>query len=313
MLNRNNFVARDMAHSNDLQGMFQFHPAETMEHSYLKSMAHILEHGVETKDRTGVGTYKCFGMMMKFPLYDSYFPAVTTKKLAWKAMSSELIWFLEGSGDEKRLREILHGDYNSPKGTIWTDNLNADYWKHKSKFEGDLGRIYGVQWRSWRDLQGNAIDQLANVIHQLKNEPFSRRIILSAWNPGELSDMALPPCHTFSQFSVNKYGELDCLMYQRSGDFFLGIPFNIASYSLLTHMLAQVTGLKPGMFTHVVGDAHIYSDHVEQVKLQLSREIYTPPKLDIDTSIKNINDFKMDSFRLVDYKSHEAIKANMAV
>lgn len=296
-------------------GMYQGFQAELMELSYLQAMKYILENGDPTIDRTGVGTLKCFGLMMKFPLNSPkvYFPAVTTKKLAWKAMTSELLWFLEGSGDEKRLREILHGDYNSPKATIWTENLEASYWKPKSKFEGDLGRIYGVQWRSWKDTKGNSTDQVKNIIEQLKNDPHSRRIILSAWNPGELVDMALPPCHTFSQFSVNSKGELDCLMYQRSGDFFLGIPFNIASYSLFTHMLAQVTGLKPGMFTHVVGDAHIYQNHKEQVELQLSREIYIPPTLEIDTSVKNIDDFKMDSFKLVNYQSHAAIKADMAV
>lgn len=278
---------------------------------YNDALKFILENGVKSEDRTGEGTLSYFGYQMRFDLSKG-FPAVTTKKLAWKAMLSELIWFIEGSGDEKRLREILHGDRNSPKPTIWTANAEASYWKPKAQFDGDLGRVYGVQWRSWQGADGKVYDQLQQLIHDLKNNPYSRRHILTAWNVAELNQMALPPCHTFSQFYVRN-GKLSCQMYQRSADFFLGVPFNIASYALFTHMLAQVCGLEVGEFVHTFGDAHIYLNHLDAVKEQLSREPYDLPTLKINPEIKNIEDFTMNDFELINYKHHEAIKAPMAV
>lgn len=278
---------------------------------YNDALRFILENGVKSEDRTGEGTLSYFGYQMRFDLSKG-FPAVTTKKLAWKAMLSELIWFIEGSGDEKRLREILHGDRNSPKPTIWTANAEASYWKPKAQFDGDLGRVYGVQWRSWQGADGKVYDQLQQLIHDLKNNPYSRRHILTAWNVAELNQMALPPCHTFSQFYVRN-GKLSCQMYQRSADFFLGVPFNIASYALFTHMLAQVCGLEVGEFIHTFGDAHIYLNHIDAVNEQLAREPFALPTLKINTNVKNIEDFTMNDFELLNYKHHEAIKAPMAV
>ena len=198
---------------------------------YLDALKQVLEKGVDKKDRTGTGARAIFGMQMRFNMQDG-FPAVTTKKLAWKSVVSELLWFIEGSGDERRLSEILHGTKDKDKKTIWTSNAQASYWKPKAKFEGDLGRVYGVQWRHWKNPEGKEIDQLAEAIRQIKEEPQSRRIIVSAWNPGELNQMALPPCHMFFQFFVVD-NKLSLQMYQRSCDMFLGVPFNIASYSLL--------------------------------------------------------------------------------
>ena len=278
---------------------------------YNDALRFILENGVKSEDRTGEGTLSYFGYQMRFDLSKG-FPAVTTKKLAWKAVVSELLWFIEGSGDEKRLREILHGDRNSPKSTIWTANAEADYWKSKAKFDGDLGRVYGVQWRSWQGADGQVYDQLKQLISDLINNPYSRRHILNAWNVAELSQMALPPCHTFSQFYVRN-GKLSCQMYQRSADFFLGVPFNIASYSLFTHMLAQVCGLEVGEFIHTFGDAHIYLNHIDAVHEQLRREPYDLPTLKINPEIKDIEKFSMNDFELLNYKHHEAIKAPMAV
>jgi len=201
---------------------------------YHEALKQILENGKNKTDRTGVGTRSVFGYQMRFNLQEG-FPAVTTKKLAWRAVVSELLWFLEGSGDERRLAEILHGTRDSSKNTIWTANAEADYWKPKAKFEGDLGRVYGVQWRHWqRPFLNSDIDQLENLIEGIKKDPGSRRHIMTAWNPGELDQMALPPCHILSQFNVTD-GYLSCQLYQRSCDMFLGVPFNIASYSLLTY------------------------------------------------------------------------------
>jgi len=278
---------------------------------YLDALKHILEKGVEKKDRTGVGTRAVFGMQLRFSMEDG-FPAMTTKKLPWKSVASELLWFIEGSDDERRLAEILHGTRDREKTTIWTANANADYWKPKAKFEGDLGRVYGVQWRKWKSPDGKEIDQLASAINLIKENPTSRRIIISAWNPGELNQMALPPCHAFFQFFVAG-GKLSLQMYQRSCDMFLGVPFNIASYSLLLHMVAQATNLKAGEFVHVLGDAHIYHNHFEQVKEQLLRKPFPLPKLFLNPEIKNINDFKMEDIRLEKYEYHPAIKAPMAV
>jgi thymidylate synthase len=300
---------------------------------YLDALQTILSNGTQRSDRTGTGTIGVFGMQQRYNLAAG-FPAVTTKKLAWKSVVSELLWFIEGSGDEKRLREILHGSRETTKSTIWSDNATADYWKPKAKFEGDLGRVYGVQWRHWRTVQhvkagsfkndlGSyfsvhggiqevEVDQLRNLIEGIRRDPHGRRHILSAWNPGELQDMALPPCHCFAQFYVAD-GKLSCQMYQRSCDLFLGVPFNIASYSLLTHMIAQVCGLEVGEFVHVLGDAHIYLNHVEQVKEQLTREPLPAPTLWINPEVTDITRFTMADIRLDNYQSHTAIAAPMAV
>jgi thymidylate synthase len=283
-----------------------------MEKNYLDALQYVLDHGVSKTDRTGVGTLSCFGMQQRYDLSKG-FPAVTTKKLAWRSVVSELLWFIEGSRDERRLRELLHGDKNSEKTTIWTANAEADYWKSKSKFPGDLGRIYGVQWRKWESPRwGSNVDQLSVLIENIKRDPHGRRHILTAWNPGELKDMALPPCHVLSQFNVTD-GKLSCQMYQRSCDMFLGVPFNIASYSLLTHMIAQVCDLDVGEFVHVLGDAHIYSNHIEQVKEQLTREPLPAPTLRLNPKIKDIDKFTMADIELVDYQSHAPIRAEMAV
>ncbi len=278
---------------------------------YLDAIRYVLENGTDRKDRTGIGTRAIFGMQMRFNMEEG-FPAVTTKKLAWNSVASELLWFIEGSDDERRLAEILYGTRDKDKKTIWTANAEADYWKPKAKFEGDLGRIYGVQWRRWKLPEGKEIDQLANAIEMIKKNPTSRRIIVNAWNAGELNQMALPPCHVFFQFFVLN-GRLSLQMYQRSCDMFLGVPFNIASYSLLLHIVAQVTGLKAGEFVHTLGDAHIYHNHFGQVKEQLARKPFPLPKLWLNPAIKNIDDFKMEDIKLENYNFHPPIKAPMAV
>ena len=297
---------------------------------YHDLLTDILENGESKDDRTGVGTISVFGRQLRFDLREG-FPAVTTKKLAWKACVGELLWFIEGSSDERRLAEITHGDPDG-KVTIWTPNALAPYWKPKATFEGDLGRVYGVQWRDWithipegepdiDDDYGKTyfdpvykhIDQLANLIEGLKTDPNGRRHILSAWNVGELDQMALPPCHVMSQFYVNKKKELSCHMYQRSVDVFLGLPFNIASYALLTHLIAQVCDLKVGELIISTGDTHIYTNHIEQVNEQLSRESYPNPTLSLNKEIKDIDKFTMSDIVLNDYKSHGTIKAEMAV
>lgn len=288
--------------------------------SYLNALKDILETGDHRPDRTGVGTISKFGVQMRFDLNEG-FPAITTKKLAWKACVSELLWFIEGSGDEYRLREILHGERYSEKKTIWTDNAQADYWVNKrlQRHPGDLGRVYGVQWRRWRKplIRVNKVvlqnhDQLLELIDGIKTDPYSRRHIITAWNPGELDLMALPPCHMMAQFYVNN-GKLSCQMYQRSADMFLGVPFNIASYALFTHMIAQVCNLEVGELIITLGDAHIYENHIEQVKEQLSRKPLPLPELKLNSEIEVITDFDMNDIELVDYESHEAIKAPMAV
>ena len=272
----------------------------------------ILKNGESRDDRTGVGTISVFGRQLRFDL-DSGFPAITTKKLAWKACVGELLWFLEGSNDERRLAEITHGSKEG-KVTIWTPNALAPYWKSKAKFEGDLGPVYGVQWRKWEGPRwGSLIDQVSNLVDSLKNDPNSRRHIISAWNVGELKDMALPPCHVMSQFYVSKDKKLSCHMYQRSVDVFLGLPFNIASYALLTHMIAQVCGLGVGELVISTGDTHIYKDHIEQVNEQLRREAYPQPTLWLNPEVKDIDSFTMDDIKLQNYQSHDSIKAVMAV
>lgn len=272
-------------------------------HDLLKD---ILFNGEERGDRTGVGTISVFGRQLRFDLTKG-FPAVTTKKLAWKSVVSELLWFLEGSGDERRLAEILYGSRDTERSTIWTGNAQAAYWTPKSKFDGDLGRVYGVQWRDWR-----GVDQLTKLIDGIKADPNGRRHILTAWNVDELDQMALPPCHVMSQFYVSK-GKLSCHMYQRSVDVFLGLPFNIASYALLTHMIAQVCDLTVGELVISTGDTHIYKNHVDQVKVQLDREEYSYPVLFLDPKIKDIDKFTMGDILLFDYQSHGTIKADMAV
>jgi thymidylate synthase len=305
---------------------------------YLDALKQVLESGTEHTDRTGTGTISLFGLQQRYDLR-SGFPAVTTKRLAWRSVVSELLWFIEGSGDENCLREILYGDRDSKQDTIWTANAQAPYWQDRARYQGDLGRIYGVQWRHWRtpieheqeifrDEFGNyydrggrlhikETDQLQDLIANIKRDPYSRRHILTAWNPGELADMALPPCHVMAQFSVrsvsNGRDQLSCQMYQRSCDMFLGVPFNVASYSLLTHMIAQVCDLAIGEFVHVLGDAHIYLNHVQQVKEQLKREPLPAPQLWLNPDIKDIDKFTMADIRLVDYQSYDAIKAEMAV
>jgi thymidylate synthase len=300
---------------------------------YHDLLADILTTGEVRDDRTGVGTHSVFGRQLRFNLAES-FPAITTKKLAWKAVCGELIWFLEGSGDERRLAEITHGNADG-KVTIWTPNALASYWKPKAQFEGDLGRVYGVQWRKWRkhklrgegtfnDDFGNIyrrrsttqvqeIDQVKELINGIKTNPYGRRHIISAWNVGELDDMALPPCHVMSQYYVSKDGKLSCHMYQRSVDVFLGLPFNIASYALLTHMIAQVCGLEVGELVISTGDTHIYTNHVEQVKEQLSRAEFPQPQLKLNPAVTDINSFTMSDIELVGYQSHGQIKADMAV
>jgi thymidylate synthase len=282
--------------------------------TYLDALKQVLDQGTIVNDRTQVGTISLFGMQQRYDLRHT-FPAVTTKKLAWKACVGELLWMIEGSGDERRLAEITHGSSNGTV-TIWTPNALAGYWKPKAKFNGDLGRVYGVQWRKWQGPNGS-VDQIADLIAGIKSNPHSRRHILTAWNPGELDQMALPPCHLMAQFYVKDVpggkSELSCQMYQRSCDMFLGVPFNIASYSLLTHMIAQVCNLNVGEFVHSLGDAHIYLNHVEQVKEQLSRVPMAAPRLKLNSSIKDINNFTMKDIKLENYQSHAGIKAPMAV
>ena len=292
----------------------------TSEQSYLNALKDILENGEDRPDRTGTGTRSIFGLQMRFDLAEG-FPAVTTKKLAWRAMVSELLWFIEGSGDELRLREILHGNRHTDKKTIWTDNALSPYWvgKKLKRSIGDLGRIYGMQWRRWRKplIRINKVvlqnhDQLINLIAGIKEDPYSRRHILTAWNPGELELMALPPCHILSQFWVNN-GKLSCHMYQRSADMFLGMPFNIASYALFTHMIAQVCNLEVGDLIISVGDAHIYNNHFDQVREQLSRKPFPLPTLVLNPDVSVIMNFEMEDIKLENYQSHETITAPMAV
>jgi thymidylate synthase len=254
----------------------------------------VLEHGKFKPDRTGTGTYSVFGAQARFPLTPG-FPLLTTKKLHLKSILYELLWFLRGDTNIKYLND--HGV------TIWNE------WADK---QGDLGRIYGAQWCDWRTPDGRSINQIDQVISQIKKSPESRRLIVCAWNVGELDQMALPPCHTLFQFFVQD-GELSCQLYQRSADLFLGVPFNIASYALLTRMVAQVCDLKPGVFVHTFGDLHLYSNHLEQAKLQLTREPRPLPEMKLNPAIKNIHDFRYEDFELVGYDPYPAIKAPIAV
>ncbi|MAJ97447.1 MAG: thymidylate synthase [Parcubacteria group bacterium] len=277
---------------------------------YLDALDHIMKNGVDREGRNG-WTRSSFAIQMRFNLEEG-FPAVTTKKLAFKSVLSELIWFIEGSNDERRLAEILYDTRDSEKKTIWTANAEADYWKSKAQFEGDLGRVYGVQWRDWTNSKGEKIDQLADVIERIKTNPYDRRLIVSAWNPGELDQMALPPCHRDFQFYVAE-GTLSLHMNQRSCDMFLGVPFNIASYSILLSMIAQVTDLTPHEAVFTFNDAHIYHDHFDAVKEQLTRTPDALPALWLNKDIVNINDFTMKDVKLENYSPQETIKAPMAV
>jgi len=270
----------------------------------------IILTGPQSIDRTGVGTTSLFGEQLRYNLQEG-FPAVTTKRLAWKSVVSELLWFIEGSGDERRLAEILHGTRDESKQTIWTANASAPYWLPKSSYPGDLGRVYGVQWRHWRNVNGTETDQLKELIDGLIAEPTGRRHILTAWNPGELKEMALPPCHMFAQFYIRN-NILSCQMYQRSADLFLGVPFNIASYALLTHLVAKTIGAKVGELILTFGDVHIYNNHVEQVIKQVGREPYPLPFLDL-SDVKDIWSAQLEDIRLMNYKYHPTIKAEMAV
>ena len=261
---------------------------------YTDLLKHVLENGTKKEDRTGTGTTSVFGYQMRFDLADG-FPVITTKKLHLKSIIHELLWFLKGSTNVKYLQE------NGVR--IWNEWADED---------GELGPIYGYQWRSWPDYKGGNIDQISQVIESIKNNPNSRRHIVSAWNVGAIDDMNLPPCHILFQFYVAD-GKLSCQLYQRSADIFLGVPFNIASYALLLQMIAQVTGLEPGTFVHTLGDAHIYLNHIEQSKLQISRTPYKLPTMKMNPDIKNIFDFKFEDFELVGYEAHPHIKGAISV
>jgi thymidylate synthase len=280
-----------------------------------QDLLYTVRHSGEERsnERTGVGTRSRFMSWLNFDLREG-FPLLTTKKVAFKSVLSELLWFIEGSQNERRLAEIHYGKPREEligKTTIWTANADAqakDLGYINTDTVKDLGPVYGVQWRNW-----DGIDQLDNVIEGIKDDPQGRRHILSAWNVADLDKMALPPCHTFSQFYVNNQGELNCNLYQRSADLFLGVPFNIASYALLTHMIAHVCGLKVGEYYHTIGDGHIYNNHVDAVDEQLSRKAKKFPTLKIIGEHKSIDDFTMDSFEIVDYDPLPFIKAPMAV
>jgi thymidylate synthase len=267
---------------------------EPLEQPYLDLMKHVLAHGARKDDRTGTGTLSVFGYQMRFDLGRG-FPLLTTKKLHLKSIIYELLWFLRGETNVKYLRDH--------QVTIWDEWADA---------EGELGPVYGAQWRSWRGADGQTIDQISELIEQIRRHPDSRRLIVSAWNVGEIGRMALPPCHAFMQFYVVD-GKLSCQLYQRSADIFLGVPFNIASYALLTMMIAQVCDLAPGDFVHTLGDAHLYLNHLEQAQLQLARAPYPAPQMRLNPAVKSIFEFKYEDFELVGYEAHPHIKAKVAV
>lgn len=261
---------------------------------YLDLLRHVLENGDSKSDRTGTGTRAVFGYQMRFDLGQG-FPIVTTKKIHLKSVIHELLWFLRGDSNVRYLQENGVRIWNE-----WADE------------EGELGPVYGVQWRSWRGADGQVVDQISRVIAQIREEPYSRRHIVSAWNPAEIEQMALPPCHMMFQFHVAE-GRLSCQLYQRSADVFLGVPFNISSYALLTLMVAQVTGLQPGDFVHTFGDAHLYKNHLEQARLQLSREPYPLPAMNLNPDVDDMFGFRYDDFELTNYQYHPHIKAEIAV
>ncbi len=261
---------------------------------YLDLLQRILDEGVVREDRTGTGTIGVFGHQMRFDLQQG-FPLLTTKKLHLKSIIHELLWFIKGSTNVAYLQKN-----------------GVRIWNEWAKEDGELGPVYGYQWRSWPDYKGGHIDQLGNVIRDIKQNPYSRRHIVSAWNVGQIDEMQLPPCHLLFQFYVAN-GKLSCMLYQRSADTFLGVPFNIASYALLTMMVAQVCGLQPGEFVHTLGDTHIYMNHIEQVKLQMTRTPYALPKMRINPDVKSIEDFKYEDFELIDYEAHPHIKGVVSV
>ncbi len=261
---------------------------------YLRLLAACLTRGTKKEDRTGTGTLSLFGWQSRYDLRAS-FPLLTTKKLHLKSIVHELLWFLKGETNIRYLKEN-----------------NVSIWDEWADENGDLGPVYGYQWRSWPDPKGGHVDQIAKLLHQIKTNPDSRRLIVSAWNPALVDEMALPPCHCLFQFYVAR-GELSCQLYQRSADVFLGVPFNIASYALLTLMIAQVTGLKPGEFVHSFGDAHLYLNHVDQAREQLSRSALAPPRMRLNPSVQNLFDFRFEDFTLDGYEAHPGIKAPIAV
>jgi thymidylate synthase len=262
--------------------------------TYLELLRHVRDHGTRKSDRTGTGTLSVFGWQSRYDLARG-FPALTTKRLHLRSIFHELFWFIRGDTNVRSLHERGVG--------IWDEWANAD---------GDLGPIYGAQWRAWRTADGRTVDQLATVEDQIRRNPDSRRLVVSAWNVGELERMALPPCHLLFQFYVAD-GRLSCQVYQRSADIFLGVPFNIASYALLTHMMAESTGLRAGELVHTLGDAHLYLNHLEQADLQLSRMPYELPRVELRPGVKSIADFRYEDVRLVDYRAHPAIAAPIAV
>lgn len=264
------------------------------EHQYLDLIKYILNNGERKEDRTGTGTKSVFGYQMRFNLTEE-FPLLTTKKIHWKSVVHELLWFIAGDTNIKYLQDNGVRIWNE-----WADDA------------GNLGPVYGHQWRSWETVDGKVIDQFADVIEEIKNNPNSRRLIVNAWNVGDLDKMALPPCHMFFQFYVSN-GRLSCQLYQRSADVFLGVPFNIASYALLTLMIAHVTGLEPDEFVHTIGDAHIYDNHMEQVSKQISREPKQLPKVKINRNVESVFDFKFEDFDLIDYQPHPLIKGKVSV
>ena len=261
---------------------------------YLDLLQHILEHGARKGDRTGTGTLSVFGYQMRFDLQDG-FPLLTTKKLHLKSIIYELLWFLRGGTNIRYLQE--HGVH------IW------DEWADE---RGELGPVYGSQWRSWHTADGRIVDQIAQVVEQIQRNPNSRRLIVSAWNPGEVDSMALPPCHALFQFYVAG-GRLSCQLYQRSADVFLGVPFNIASYALLTHMMAQVCDLQPGEFVHTFGDVHLYRNHLDQARLQLTRQPYPLPQIRLNPEVRSIFSFQFEDFELLNYQAHPHIKAAVSI
>jgi len=261
---------------------------------YHELLQHVLDHGLQKSDRTGTGTLSVFGYQMRFNLQEG-FPLITTKKLHTRSIFHELLWFLKGETNIRYLREN--------NVTIW------DEWADE---KGDLGPVYGKQWRAWETSDGRKVDQISNVIEQIKKNPDSRRLLVVAFNPGEVERMALPPCHAFFQFYVAN-GKLSCQLYQRSADIFLGVPFNIASYALLTHMIAQVCALKVGEFIHTLGDAHLYSNHLEQARLQLTRDSRPLPTLKLNPQVRNIFEFKYEDIEILGYDPHPGIKAEVAV
>ena len=266
----------------------------TAESQYLDLMRHVLEHGVRREDRTGTGTLSVFGGQMRFPLQQE-FPLLTTKKLHLKSIIYELLWFLKGSTNVK-----------------WLQENGVSIWNEWADENGELGPVYGYQWRSWNTPDGRKLDQIEQVLGSIKRNPNSRRHIVTAWNPADVDRMKLPPCHAFFQFYVAS-GELSCQMYQRSADIFLGVPFNIASYALLTLMIAQVSGLKPGEFIHTLGDAHLYVNHLDQAREQLSREPRPFPRMRLNPAVKSLEDFRYEDFTLEAYDPHPGIRAPIAV